>query len=239
MTTETITIGRRLDDKGMPIEGTGVLLNIQSLTAKLLLAKQTIILSNPVTGEYGAQVEIANEKNEPVAKGLGIIPPGSIGPPEHIHPSYDEIFTVVEGSFEFLVNKKIKSITEGETIIVPKGVAHTFKPADKTKICSFLVEAQPKGKLQEVIRTIWGLAHDGKTNSKGQPKEFWQGIAIGSELQNDTLFASPPPSVQHLLFKLFAKTAFKKGYKGIYEKYEQDSFWTTRIEQLRQKGLSN
>src|SRR5436190_21297922 len=118
MIKETIAIGQTLDSKGMPIEATGIVLDKESPTAKLLLAKPTVILSNPVTREYGAKLETVNEKNEIVIKGLGIIPPGCIGPPEHIHPSYDETFTVVEGAFEFLMNKKSKRVGEGETIIV-------------------------------------------------------------------------------------------------------------------------
>jgi quercetin dioxygenase-like cupin family protein len=233
--TETITIGQMLGYNATPIPGTGVVLNKYSPTAQLLLAQQTVLISNPVTQEYGAKVKVRNDKGELVFKGLGIIPPGCIGPPEHIHPTYDESFTVLEGSFDFLMNKKSRTIYEGETLIVKRGTPHTFKPADMTRINSMLVEANPPGKLQEVIRTIWGLAHDGKTNDKGQPKEFWQGIAIGYELQDDTLFVSPPPFVQRLMFTMFGKTALRKGYKGIYDKYVADSFWLERVQQMPQE----
>lgn len=231
--SETILIGRSLDASGEPIEGTGVVLNRQSPTAQLLLARNVVVISNPVTNEYGAKIQVENEKGEFVEKGLGIVPPNSIGPPVHIHPTYDETFTVVEGSFEFILNKKPVIISKGEKVVVKRGMAHTFKPADESKICSFLLEANPEGKLNDVIRTIWGLAHDGKSNSKGQPNEFWQGIAIGSELKDDTLFVSPPPFVQRFMFKIFGRTASKKGYKGIYDKYTDDHFWNERVEQIR------
>jgi mannose-6-phosphate isomerase-like protein (cupin superfamily) len=234
MSEDTIFIGRKLNEQGKPVEGTGVALDKDSPTAKLLLAQNTVIIANPVTKEYGAAVKVKNEHGQIITKGLGIIPPNSVGPPEHIHPTYDETFTVVEGKFEFLLNKKSIIMSEGETVVVKRGTAHTFKPADK-KVCSFLLEANPQGKLNEVIRTIWGLALDGKTNSKGQPNEFWQGIAIGNELKDDTLFVSPPPFVQRFMFKLFGQTALKKGFKGIYDKYSEDNFWTSRIEQLTQK----
>lgn len=235
MSNETITIGQTLDHNTAIIPGTGVVLNKYSPTAQVLLAQETVIISNPVTQEYGAKVQILNDRGEATFKGLGIIPPGCIGPPEHIHPSYDETFTVLEGSFDFLMNKKSRKIYEGETLIVKRGTPHTFKPADTTRVNSFLVEANPPGKLQEVIRTLWGLAHDGKTNNKGQPNEFWQGIAIGHELQDDTLFVSPPPFVQRLMFTVFGTTASNKGYKGIYDKYVADSFWLNRVQQISQE----
>lgn len=232
MNEDTIIVGRTLNASGVAIEGTGVLLKKNSPTAKLLLAQDTVIIANPVTREYGASVWVKNETGQFVPKGLGIIPPQSIGPPKHIHPTYDETFTVLEGRFSFLLNKRAIIIGEGETIVVKRGMAHTFSPADPGKVCSFLLEANPPGRLSEVIRTIWGLALDGKTNSKGQPKEFWQGIAIGSELRDDTIFASPPPLLQRILFKLLGPAANKKGYRGIYDKYSADSFWISRIEQL-------
>lgn len=233
MNTTNILIGRSFTADGLPIEGSGVLLERNSPTARLLLAQQdTVIIANPVTKEYGAAVLVKNKHGKEVLQGLGIIPPASVGPPPHIHPSYDETFTVLEGSFDFLLNGKTLRIGEGETIVVKKGTAHTFKPAATDSVCSFLLEADPPGKLNEVIRTIWGLALDGKTNAKGQPKDFWQGIAIGHELADDTLFVSPPPFVQKLLFKWFGKTATKRGYKGIYDTYTADDFWKKRVEQL-------
>nr|WP_294936521.1 cupin domain-containing protein [uncultured Flavobacterium sp.] len=227
-----LEVGQTLDKNGNPVAGTGVVLKKNSPTAKLLFAQKTVLISNPITKEYGAEMQFRNDNGEVQIKGLGIIPPGCIGPPEHIHPSYDETFTVVEGSFDFLMNKKTKRVNEGETVIVPKGIPHTFKPADNSKVCSFLVTSDPPGKLQEVIRTVWALAHEGKTNSKGQPNEFWQGIAIGYELQDDTLFSAPPPFVQKIMFRLFGKTAVKKGYKGIYDEYVNDEYWMNKVNQI-------
>lgn len=232
MENTAITIGRTLNIDGKPLEDTGVVLQKDSVTAKLLLANHTVVLANPITKEYGALIEVRDDQNQIVKKGLGIIPPNASGPPKHIHPHYDEIFTVVEGAFDFFMDNKMVRINQGETVIVKKGIAHSFKPAQKNTVCSFLVQADPPGKLNEVIRTVWGLALDGKTNKKGQPNEFWQGIAIGKELKDDTLFVSPPPFIQKLMFSIFGKIASEKGYKGIYEKYSSDDFWIKRIEQI-------
>lgn len=232
MKRETIRIGQMKNDLGQPVPDSGVELYKDSPTARLLLAQPTIIITNVITKEYGARVHVTDKDGQIVIKGLGIIPPGCIGPPEHIHPTYDETFTVVEGSFEFLMNKKIHIAREGDTIVVPRGTAHTFRPADRERVCSFILEADPPGKLEEVVRTIFGLALEGKTNAKGQPNDFWQTIAIGSELKEDTLFVSPPPAIQKLLFNLFGKTARRKGYQGIYERYSDDEFWIKRVCQL-------
>lgn len=232
MDSNTIIIGRSMDSYGKPLLHTGVKIHKGSKTNQLLSSQNTVIISNPVTKEYGALLNFTNADGKQISKGLGIIPPGSLGPPKHIHPQYDETFTVIEGSFLFFLNNKTSTVKEGETLTVKKGTAHTFKPADNSKVSAFILEANPPGKLNEVIRTIWGLAHDGKTKPNGQPSEFLQGIAIGCELEQDTLFVSPPPFIQKTFFKLFGKMAAKKGFKGIYEKYTSDDFWMSRVEQF-------
>ena len=228
---KTITIGRTLDKKGTPTEGTGVELNTDGATIKLLNAQKKIVLfSNPVTGEYAATVHVTDAQGVTTEKGLGILPPTASGPPMHIHPSYEEEFEVVEGSALFILDKKEVIMHAGDKIVVDKGVAHTFKPYGDS-ILSVLVEARPAGKLNEVVHTIFGLAHEGKLDKKGQPN-FWQGIAFGSELSDDTVFTSPPPAIQRIVFKLFAKTALKKGYKALYPEYMEDEFWIKRVEQM-------
>jgi mannose-6-phosphate isomerase-like protein (cupin superfamily) len=225
----TITIGQTLDGKGQPIPGTGVTLAADSPTAQLLRAHpNAVMISNPITREYGAALHSTGTDGVPVAKGLGIIPPGSLGPPEHIHPAYEEIFEVVEGQFTFWLSKKPRVVSAGDTITVPPGVAHTFRPVGD-QVAAFLLEARPAGQLNEVIRTIFGLAHDGQLDKKGRPG-FWQGIAIGNELRNDTLFTSPSPAIQRLLFKLLGKTAAKKGYQAVYPRYVDDAFWRSRVQ---------
>lgn len=104
-------------------------------------------------------------------------------------------------------------------------------PTYGNTMASFLVEAKPVGKLNEVVHTIFGLAHDQKLVKKGRPG-IWHGIAIGKELSNDTYFSSPPVAIQRFMFRLFGKTATAKGYKAIYPEYGEDDFWRRKVEQI-------
>ena len=42
----------------------------------------------------------------------------------------------------------------------------------------------------------------------------------------------PNGNFTETFFKLFRKLAFRKGFRGIYEKYSDDKFWISRVEQV-------
>ncbi len=56
----------------------------------------------------------------------------------HSHELEDEMFLVLEGSFEMHFRNKIVQIKTGETIIVPRGVEH--KPVAHQEVSIMLIE---------------------------------------------------------------------------------------------------
>jgi mannose-6-phosphate isomerase-like protein (cupin superfamily) len=56
----------------------------------------------------------------------------------HHHENEDELFYVVNGSFDMHLRDKIITINEGEFIIIPKGVEH--KPVAKQEVAIMLFE---------------------------------------------------------------------------------------------------
>jgi len=69
------------------------------------------------------------------------------GVPTHIHPDQDEIFQVLEGEYHFLVGEEKFKLTAGETIFLPRKVAHAWiQISDRGKMT---VVVQPAGKLEE------------------------------------------------------------------------------------------
>lgn len=47
--------------------------------------------------------------------------------PLHIHENEDEVYKVVEGEVEFTVGGKTTSLKGGDTIFLPRKIAHTWK----------------------------------------------------------------------------------------------------------------
>ncbi len=69
-----------------------------------------------------------------------------------------------------------------------------------------------------MIKNLYGLAQDGKTNAKGMPN-LLQGAILAREFEDVMYFTKPPRVVQSLLFGPLAVTARALGYKGRYPKY--------------------
>ncbi len=72
---------------------------------------------------------------------------GKTGPMLHVHFEQDEIFTVLEGGYRFVVGKEIHDLTAGQTIFLPRNIPHTWlQLTDRGKLIYFL---QPAGKMEE------------------------------------------------------------------------------------------
>jgi quercetin dioxygenase-like cupin family protein len=48
-------------------------------------------------------------------------------PPMHVHVNEDEIFHILEGDFRFRVGTDDRRGQPGDTVLAPKGVAHTYR----------------------------------------------------------------------------------------------------------------
>ncbi len=76
----------------------------------------------------------------------GLTPPNVPGPPPHYHEGYNELFVVLEGTMEFMVNGRPTRVETGESIDLPPNTLHTFSNAGATP-CRYLNIHSPKGFL--------------------------------------------------------------------------------------------
>lgn len=225
----SITTGSLLDQKGKPIDGTGFTYDSGDRLAELLSQRNSSLFSQPVTGEWVFRLIASTETQGEYERGVGIFKPANSGPPEHIHPSYDENFEIVEGDFIFKIDGKEQKASAGEKLRVPKGTPHTFRCVG-SKPGAVIVETRPAARTGEVIATLFGLAHEGALTPQGQPK-FLQAMVIGSEYADDTVFTNPPPNVAIPIAKTLAPLARLLGYRSSYPRFVDESFWSARVEQ--------
>ena len=85
------------------------------------------------------------ENDIAVFEQTGLTPNG--GPPLHIHPNQDEWFYVIEGEYIFQVGEEKYSMKAGDTIFLPRKVAHAF--IQLTEKGKMIVSYFPAGKMED------------------------------------------------------------------------------------------
>lgn len=223
----TVSFGRQLVD-GDPI-GDGITLTADGPTAAFLSDFSGPIISNPVTEEYFGVLLRPEEVDGEYGQILEFFPPGNMGPPEHYHPAYEERFEVIEGEYVFVVDGEQRTLMAGDEITVPPNTPHTYRN-ESTELATNIGEARPPAQIEEVITTMFGLAHEGNVGDDGEPT-FLHLMTMVPELSDDTVFTSPPPAVQKALATVFAPIARLAGHQATYPKYLEDSFWEGHVEQ--------
>jgi quercetin dioxygenase-like cupin family protein len=89
------------------------------LAIDLPVGRPTIKVGRPLSGQVGV-VE-------------GELPPGGGFQVPHWHEDLDEVFSVLEGEIEFLLDGSWQPARAGTTVFVPAGVVHAFRNASERR----------------------------------------------------------------------------------------------------------
>ena len=101
------------------------------------------------------------------------------GTPLHIHPNQDEVFYVLEGEYQFQVGKDSFRLKTGDSIFLPRKVAHAW--AQVSERGRMTVIFQPAGKLEAFFLTMAALT-----------KEPTQAEMIAHFANHDMQLVGPP-----------------------------------------------
>ena len=75
---------------------------------------------------------------------IGETPAQVPGPPPHYHKEYNEVFLVIEGEMEFMVDGEVKIVKAGESVDLPPNKLHTFGNKSAAN-CKWVNIHSPKG----------------------------------------------------------------------------------------------
>ena len=75
----TITTGRKMDENGHPIDGTGFDYESDDQLAELLGQRVLPLFSQPLTGEWVFGLITSQETNGEFERGVGVFKPGNAG----------------------------------------------------------------------------------------------------------------------------------------------------------------
>jgi mannose-6-phosphate isomerase-like protein (cupin superfamily) len=77
---------------------------------------------------------------------IGETPPNVLGPPPHYHSKLKELFMIIEGEMDFVIDGIPRKLIKGDSVDLPSNVVHTFKNSGSTP-CKWVNIHSPKGFL--------------------------------------------------------------------------------------------
>ncbi|MFF7650899.1 cupin domain-containing protein [Streptomyces sp. NPDC007983] len=148
------------------------------------------------------------------------VEPGGFAAGEHIHPISHERFTLVRGKLAVIQGGR-KTVLDkvGQSILIQPGIEHRWwnPTGDKTyAICEVIGNGTRFEQM--VMRQLFCLAQDGKTNAEGMPK-LLQRAVTSLEFQDVLRFVKPSWKRQRILYEILAPVARRLGYMGCNPEY--------------------
>lgn len=110
------------------------------------------VITNPFSGERLVILTSGKETDGQLLVFELFLPPGKHVPSRHTHPIQVEQFTVLSGAMRFWLGWRTILAKPGDTVTVPRGVAHWFGNAGPGE-CRARVEVRPALQMQELFET--------------------------------------------------------------------------------------
>lgn len=126
----------------------------------------------------------------------------------HVHKKYSETFTAIQGTLGVRAGNRTIYLQPGGTFTVPVGMVHSFFNPGKGSIRFKILITPGFPGFEYMLRMVYGLARDGKTDKKGLPKKLSH-VALVGEI-GDTSAAGIYVLLAPLL-KFLASRARRKG----------------------------
>jgi len=201
----TVTTGRTLDETGTPVEGTGFEYDPDGWLGERIAARTGPITSHPTRPVWGIPLSADGD----LTRTLTVVGPGYGGPAEHYHEHSEEAFDVHEGEVTLTLDGTDRRVPAGEVATVETGVDHTFRN-DRDERAIVTTEIRSPGRLDSVLPTLGGLAHDPERD----PEDPLQRVMIAKRLAGNTTFTDQESPGRQAAIDTLAPVARLAGYRG-------------------------
>ena len=169
-------------------------------------------LENPVTGEVLVFQRTSEETGGESVLVEAIVRPHGFVAAAHLHPFQTERFEILQGRLGLKVDGTELVAEPGAVVTVPPATPHRFWNAGEIT-ARFLAEVQPALQFESLIETMFTLAAEGKTNSKGLPNPLR--LAVIAKGHFDTVrLPFPPAVVQRAALAVGAPLGKMLGYRA-------------------------
>lgn len=149
------------------------------------------------------------------------VEPGGFAAGYHVHPFSEEIFTLVRGSLRVHLGGRDVILDEvGQTLTVPVGTVHRWFGNTEEETSFAVVELVNRADRFEqlILRQLFGLAQDGKTDAEGRPSLLQHAVTM-REFSDVLRFTDRPWPVQRIVNGALAPLARMLGYQACNPDY--------------------
>ena len=175
-------------------------------------------IDNPVTGERLSFIcTAADTDGQLLAIDVQMRAGGRIAA-AHVHRRQEERFAVRSGTIRLRVGGQERSASAGEEVVVARGVPHSWWN-DGDVESTVRVEFRPALDTETFFETFFGLARDGRTNSKGMPKLLQLLVLVADLGDSCPTLPHPPQSVQGAVARALAPLGRLAGYRAVYARH--------------------
>jgi len=123
-----------------------------NLNPKIIKNKEGKVLN--VIGDVQTHKLVGSETDNQIVEWVDDVEPG-VGIPPHIHTKEDEIFRVIIGQVEIIVDGKSTVLEAGDTAFAPKNIPHSWKVVGTEK-AKMITSAFPAG-IELMFEELVGL----------------------------------------------------------------------------------
>ena len=175
-------------------------------------------IESPQTGERLIFRSTADSSGGKLFRAELIVRPGPYVVRAHIHPSQEESFVVLEGSYGYQIGDRRGIAGPGETLVCPIGVSHSQWNAGSEPMRVYYEHRPALTSAEIFFETQFGLSRDGKLSPQGEIR-LLQGAVLLAEVGDFIRPTSPPLAVQNAVFPVLAAIGRMCGYRARYPKY--------------------
>jgi quercetin dioxygenase-like cupin family protein len=138
---------------------------------------------------------------------------------EHVHPTQEETFTGVSGTFVLDVGGEAKRIGPGDHVVIPPRTRHGFREAAED--AHLIVQVRPALHLDDYFRTFLGLSRDHRIRMpvNGLPGPLLDVALLLDRFAPEIAAARVPIRLQRPLLWALARIAGLFGRKSSYPEY--------------------
>jgi quercetin dioxygenase-like cupin family protein len=154
-------------------------------------------LENRHTGEVLLIRRVRDAQGQIILALDGTLPPGTAGPPLHVHFHEDEKGIVKAGTLGAQVGLEKIVVPTGGTVILRKGVPHRWWNAGDD-LLEFSGHAVPAVDLDRYLQAVFAVLN---ASSNSRPPIFYLAHVLWRH-RDTQLIAVPPPPIQKIAFPI-------------------------------------